>query len=118
MELFCDSRQASRHSKPDPCKPLIDWWVIDGARSSCKQRRAARRIRDRPIKKCDANVSVRAAERYVRAALSRMPADTERHLALTWSSGEVQADFEEADFSARGVCVRLGCFVVASPSQI
>lgn len=107
--------KAPRRSKLDPYKPLIDQWLADDARSNRKQRHTAKRVHDRLVEECGADVSVSTVERYVRAARSRASADAERYLDLAWAPGEAQADFGETDFYVRGVRTRLSYFVLAFP---
>lgn len=104
-----------RRSKLDPYKPLVDQWLADDLRNNRKQRHTAKRIYDRLVAECGAEVSVSTVERYVREAKARRSADGERYLDLAWSPGEAQADFGETDFYLRGVRTRLSYFVLTFP---
>lgn len=64
-------------SKLDPYRPLIESWLDDDMRSGRKQRHTAKRVHDRLVSECGADVSVSTVERCVReirpAARRRRP---------------------------------------------
>lgn len=101
-------------SKLDPYKPIIRQWMQDDARNWRKQRHTARRIWQRLVDECGADVSEATVGRYV-AKLKRQDASRKgRHLDLVWEPGQAQADFGEADFYVSGVRTRLSFFIQES----
>ena len=104
-----------RPSKLDPYKPLIRQWIEDDSTTWRKQRHTAKRIWQRLVEECGADVSASTVGRYVKALRAENRAASERFLDLAWEPGEAQADFGEADFYVMGVRRRLSYFVLTFP---
>lgn len=104
-------------SKLDPYRPLIESWLDDDMRSGRKQRHTAKRVHDRLVSECGADVSVSTVERCVREIRARRSAEAAdaQYLDLVWGPGEAQADFGEADFYVRGMRTTLSFFVMTFP---
>ncbi len=104
-------------SKLDPYRPLIESWLDDDTRSGRKQRHTAKRVHDRLVSECGADVSVSTVERCVREIRARRSAEAAdaQYLDLVWGPGEAQADFGEADFYVRGMRTTLSFFVMTFP---
>lgn len=104
-------------SKLDPYRPLIESWLDDDMRSGRKQRHTAKRVHDRLVSECGADVSVSTVERCVREIRARRSAEAAdtQYLDLVWGPGEAQADFGEADFYVRGTRTTLSFFVMTFP---
>ena len=104
-------------SKLDPYRPLIESWLDDDMRSGRKQRHTAKRVHDRLVSECGADVSVSTVERCVREIRARrsVEAADAQYLDLVWGPGEAQADFGEADFYVRGMRTTLSFFVMTFP---
>lgn len=111
------ARRAHRGSKLDPYRPLIESWLDDDMRSGRKQRHTAKRVHDRLVSECGADVSVSTVERCVREIRARRSAEAAdaQYLDLVWGPGEAQADFGEADFYVRGMRTTLSFFVMTFP---
>ena len=104
-----------RPSKLDPCKPLVRQWTEDDSATWRKQRHTAKRIWQRPVEECGADVSASTVGRYAKTLREENRAASERFLDLAWEPGEAQADFGEADFYVMGARKRLGYFVLTLP---
>ena len=104
-----------RPSKLDPYKPLIRQWIEDDSANWRKQRHTAKRIWQRLVEECGADVSASTVGRYVKTLREENRAASERFLDLAWEPGEAQADFGEADFYVMGVRKRLSYFVLTFP---
>lgn len=104
-------------SKLDPYRPLIESRLDDDMRSGRKQRHTAKRVHDRLVSECGADVSVSTVERCVREIRARRSAEAAdaQYLDLVWGPGEAQADFGEADFYVRGMRTTLSFFVMTFP---
>lgn len=101
---------AIRFQNSAPHKPLVDHWLTDDPRNNRKQRHTAKRLHDRLVEECGADVSVSTVGRYVRTARGRMSTDPERYLDLAWPPGEAQADFD-----THGVRTRPSYLVLTLP---
>ena len=106
---------ATRPSKLDPYKPLVDLWIEEDTTNWRKQRHTARRIWQRLRDEEGADVSEATVCRYVRSARESRRKSRNAFLDLVWAPGEAQADFGEADFYVRGTRTRLSYFVLSFP---
>ena len=102
-------------SKLDPYKPIIRHWLQEDAKNWRKQRHTARRIWQRLVSECGANVSEATVSRYVSKLRKQSSSHGSQFLDLVWEPGQAQADFGEADFYVSGVRTRLSFFVLAFP---
>ena len=107
--------EATRPSKLDPHKSLIDSWLEEDQGRWHKQRHTAKRIHDRlkaesPGYDCAYN----AVQRYVKDALRAQRA-LRASQELVWHPGESQCDFGEADFRERGELVRKKYLTLSFP---
>lgn len=100
----------------DPYRPLIISW-LEGDRSEWrKQRHTAHRIWVRLTTEEGVKVGESTVRAYVRTLREELGhSDADDYLDQRWVPGEAQADFGEADFSVRGVKVRLSYFVLTFP---
>ena len=100
----------------DPYRPLIISW-LEGDRSVWrKQRHTAHRIWARLTTEEGVKVGESTVRAYVRTLREELGhSDAGDYLDQRWVPGEAQADFGEADFSVRGVKVRLSYFVLTFP---
>lgn len=107
--------EATRPSKLDPHKGLINKWLEEDQGNWHKQRHTAKRIHDRlkaesPGYECAYN----AVQRYVKDRLRAQRA-LRASQELVWHPGESQCDFGEADFIERGEAVRMKYLTLSFP---
>lgn len=103
-----------------PYEETIDSWLDDDCRNWRKQRRTATRVYVRLRDEEGYTGGYSTVQRYVKRrreemARERDRRDAEGFLTLRWLPGEVQVDFGEADFRARGVVTRGKYLTVTFP---
>ena len=102
-------------SKLDPYKPLIRQWLDEDQKSWRKQRHTARKIWQRLVSECGADVGETTVSRYVAKVRREGMGTADQFLDLVWEPGQAQADFGEADFYVQGIRMRLSFFVLTFP---
>lgn len=108
--------RATRGSRLDPWRPLIESWLDEDRRCWRKQRHTAHRIWVRLTEEEHVEISeVRVRQYVAMIRRERGIGYDQQFLDLDWAPGIAQADFGEADFYVRGVRTRLSYFVLSFP---
>lgn len=101
QEDFSESfpEAASRRSKLDGFKPIIQGWLADDARVRYKQRHTAERVYQRLKKEYGATFacSYSTVQRFIKKGRAARPAQQTGALELEWAPGTAQVDFGTAD---------------------
>jgi transposase len=108
--------KATRGSRLDPWRPLIESWLDEDRRCWRKQRHTAHRIWVRLTEEEHVEISeVRVRQYVAMIRRERGIGYDQQFLDLDWAPGIAQADFGEADFYVMGARTRLSYFVLSFP---
>lgn len=92
-----------RFSILDPYKDTIERWLDEDANTWHKQQHTAKKIYERLVRECGAQVGYTTVQAYVKQQKEERRLAADQFLKLEWEPGEAQVDFGQAEMSELGV---------------